>query len=58
MIKEENILGIIGHPIEHSISPAIHSIAINHWNLPLEYKKWDLEGGMVTKYEDSLNNLV
>ena len=42
MIKEENILGIIGHPIEHSISPAIHSIAINHWNLPLEYKKWDL----------------
>ncbi len=42
MIKTENILGIIGHPIKHSISPAIHSVAINHWNLPLEYKKWDL----------------
>jgi len=35
-------VGVIGHPIEHSLSPAIHNAAFAHYHLPHRYQKWDV----------------
>tara|TARA_B100001029_G_scaffold175048_1_gene175963 strand:+ start:12314 stop:13147 length:834 start_codon:yes stop_codon:yes gene_type:complete len=34
--------GILGNPLSHSLSPAMHSAAIKHLNLNLEFEKWEI----------------
>lgn len=36
-------LGIIGNPLGHSISPALHEAVINMLGMELTYEKWELE---------------
>lgn len=36
---------VIGHPIAHSLSPALHRAAYAHLGLPLDYGRRDLEPG-------------
>ncbi len=40
--REPMILGVIGHPIEHSISPTIHEAALAVLGLPAVYLPFDL----------------
>ena len=34
--------GIIGNPLTHSLSPAMHKAAIKHLKLSLEFEKWEI----------------
>lgn len=54
--------GIIGHPVTHSLSPAMHNAAIQHYKLDAEYKVFDIdpkdsEGLANFCYESDLNNI-
>jgi len=40
--REPMILGVIGHPIEHSVSPTIHEAALAVLGLPAVYLPFDL----------------
>ena len=35
-------LGVVGYPIEHSISPAIHQAALDHLGLNARYERWSV----------------
>jgi len=37
------ILGVIGHPIEHSLSPAVHRAALRELGLDYRYDKFDVK---------------
>lgn len=34
-------VGLIGHPVAHSRSPAMHNAAFKHLGLPIRYELWD-----------------
>ncbi|MBI4287490.1 MAG: shikimate dehydrogenase [Chloroflexi bacterium] len=36
-------IGIIGHPLKHSISPAFQQAALDFYKLDIAYKVWDVE---------------
>ncbi|MBX9694795.1 MAG: shikimate dehydrogenase [Cyanobacteria bacterium] len=36
-------LGLLGHPVKHSLSPKLHQAALSHHNLDGEYKLYDVE---------------
>ncbi|MDD2370630.1 MAG: shikimate dehydrogenase [Firmicutes bacterium] len=38
-----NLLGIIGKPLGHSLSPLLHNVAIEKLKSDYKYKKWELE---------------
>ncbi|NCC24330.1 MAG: shikimate dehydrogenase [Deltaproteobacteria bacterium] len=42
MIGPEGILGIVGHPVAHSLSPALHNWALAGNGLPKAYFRWDI----------------
>ena len=44
-------LGVVGNPIEHSLSPFIHSRFARHENINLEYQAYKVE-------KDNFNNFV
>ncbi len=37
------VYGIMGHPVAHSLSPAMHNAAIKHLKLDAEYKLFDID---------------
>lgn len=54
--------GIVGHPVTHSLSPAMHNAAIQHYRIDAEYKVFDIdpkdpEGLANFCYESDLNNI-
>ena len=38
-----NKIGVLGNPKSHSLSPAMHTKAIQHLGLKLKFEKWELE---------------
>jgi shikimate dehydrogenase len=38
----ERLLGIVGHPLGHSLSPALHNWAFEQAGIPWVYLRWDL----------------
>lgn len=34
-------MGVIGHPIKHSVSPAFHQAALDHYGLNMSYEAWE-----------------
>jgi shikimate dehydrogenase len=58
----KKIFGIVGHPVTHSLSPAIHNAAIKHLKLDAEYRLFDIDPGDPENlanfcYETTLNNV-
>ncbi len=51
------ILGVIGHPIEHSMSPIMHNIAINDLKLDYVYLAFDIEPQNLSKAIDGFRAL-
>jgi len=41
--NDHTLLGLIGHPVSHSLSPAFHNAALSYCQLPGEYKLIDVE---------------
>jgi len=37
------IFGLVGHPVAHSLSPAMHNAAIKHLKLDAEYRLFDID---------------
>lgn len=48
---------IFGNPVEHSISPKMHTFAINGFNLIAKYSKFKLEDGQKLKQEFLSQNI-
>lgn len=40
-LAEHAVVGLIGHPVAHSRSPAMHNAAFQHLRLPIRYELWD-----------------
>jgi len=51
------ILGVIGHPIEHSMSPIMHNTAINDLKLDYVYLAFDIEPQNLSKAIDGFRAL-
>ena len=56
------IYGIVGHPVNKSLSPAMHNAAIKHLGLDAEYKLFDIDPSDTENlanfcYETDLNNI-
>ena len=46
MIKgTTKLLGVIGHPVEHSLSPAMHNAAISHLGVDFVYLPFPVKPG-------------
>ncbi|SDH46696.1 shikimate dehydrogenase [Alteribacillus persepolensis] len=43
LLKAEKLFGVIGHPIGHSMSPAIHNDQFQHQGLPYFYHAFDVD---------------
>ena len=39
----EALYGVVGHPVQHSLSPVLHTWSFASLNLPAAYMKWDIE---------------
>lgn len=48
-------LAVVGHPVEHSLSPAIHSAAYAALGLPWSYERIDIEPGGLAAFVDGLD---
>ena len=58
----KKIFGIVGHPVTHSLSPAMHNAAIKHLKIDAEYRLFDIdpsdaEGLANFCYETELNQI-
>ncbi|MBN2096039.1 shikimate dehydrogenase [Candidatus Peregrinibacteria bacterium] len=56
------IYGIVGHPVAHSLSPAMHNAAIRHLKIDAEYRLFDIDPDHPDDlanfcYETDLNNI-
>ena len=51
------LLALLGHPVAHSISPAMHSMAASILNLPYVYLAFDVEPGDLEKAVSALRTL-
>ena len=49
-------LGIIGCPLGHSISPAIHQAALDHRSIGLKYHRWDMPESQLAQFMTLLRN--
>src|SRR6056297_3220500 len=39
----KSLYGVVGHPIEHSLSPVLHTWAFTTLDIPAAYMKWSIE---------------
>ena len=37
-----DLYGVVGHPIGHSLSPLIHTMLFEYYNLDCKYEKYDI----------------
>jgi shikimate dehydrogenase len=47
-------LGVVGYPIEHSISPAIHQAALDHLGIDARYERWSVAPADLAAWAASL----
>ena len=48
--------GLIGHPVEHSLSPSMQNAAFNALKIEAEYKLFDVEPAELDKFlKDMIN---
>ena len=47
-------LGIIGHPISHSISPIFQQVALDHVGIAAIYEKWEIKPENVGEFVNGL----
>lgn len=57
------IYGIVGHPVEHSLSPAMHNAAFEAEGIDAEYKRFDIDPANPEDlanfcYETDVNNIA
>ena len=53
------ILGVIGHPIEHSLSPAMHRAALRELGLDYHYDKFDVKPEELENFvNDAMENFL
>lgn len=57
------IYGIVGHPVEHSLSPAIHNAAFKAMKIDAEYRRFDIDPDKPEDlanfcYETDLNHIA
>ena len=50
-------LGIIGHPIGHTMSPVLHKAALDYYNLNSEFNTWDVKPGALCSFVKKARNL-
>ncbi|MBI5636598.1 MAG: shikimate dehydrogenase [Nitrospinae bacterium] len=53
----DNVLGIIGHPVAHSLSPLMHNFAAKKLGLPYTYVAFDVEPAQLKKAVEGLRAL-
>ncbi len=54
MDKQKKLLGIIGHPVAHSLSPLMHNSASEYLSLPYTYNAFDVEPANLKKALDGM----
>jgi len=50
--SKTKLLGVIGHPIEHSLSPLMHNTVFNELNINSVYLAFDINPGDIEKFID------
>ncbi len=50
VLQPTQIYGVIGHPVTHSLSPAMQNAAFLHGRLPAIYMRWDLRPAEVGRW--------
>ena len=50
-----NLLGLIGHPVDHSLSPVFQNAALNALNLDYVYLAFDISTGDLMDCSDASN---
>jgi len=48
------IIGLIGHPLKHTISPSFQQAAIDYYKLDMRYEAWDVEAEELLSAVDRL----
>ncbi|MCX6013859.1 MAG: shikimate dehydrogenase [Chloroflexi bacterium] len=51
------ILGLIGHPLKHSISPAFQQAALDYCKIDARYEMWEIEKDQLLEFVKNLKNL-
>ena len=46
----KNITGIIGHPLSHTLSPAMHNNSFKHFKMDWEYKVFEMKASQVRDF--------
>lgn len=49
-----NVVGVIGDPVEHSLSPIMHNAAFNHLNLDYVYVAFHVKRGMAKRATEAM----
>jgi shikimate dehydrogenase len=49
-------LGVIGDPVAHSLSPALHQPALDELNIPAVYERWQTPVAEIARRVESLRN--
>jgi shikimate dehydrogenase len=52
-----NVYGIVGHPVGHSLSPALHNRGFARHHLPAVYKAWDVAPGDLAAWVREMRRL-
>ena len=55
--REPTVLGLVGHPLEHSVSPVIHETALAALDLPAVYLPFDLSPGSLEAFWLAMDRL-
>ncbi|HTX19581.1 MAG TPA: shikimate dehydrogenase [Bacteroidota bacterium] len=50
----ERLFGVLGHPLGHSLSPAMHTAVFEHLRLPYKYGLFDIAGEFLPSFIASL----
>ncbi len=50
------LLGVIGHPLKHSVSPAFQQAALDHHHLDVRYEVWDTPPDLLEEVVAGLRN--
>lgn len=59
MDSKRKKFGVIGHPIEHSLSPVMHNAVFRKLELDYEYSAFDVKRGELEKFiEDAKSNFI